>query len=328
MADQKLIIDFWDVGQGDGTVIRLPDGSVILIDVGPKGSPIIDWLSDRKCPLKAVVITHNDEDHAGSLPSLVKIPGISIGRVYMLLDRDKKSRQFLNIWEPVHDEEVRGRLSVRVLSIDSIIWQSGDDSLRVLYPSFSENIEAKEPNETSAIVCYLHKDEVKIIWPGDAPMKIVAEKCAGTRPFLLHGPHHGAPVDRKSKGFDGWVQALTPERTFISVGTNNQYNIPSPDYLSLLTNHGCRVTCTELTKHCDNNLKPVLDGALLLGLRASRRGVPCRGCFRLNVLNGQVLPDAWDAEHFKRVRNLRRAKCIEKTRRSGTASTGIPSYTI
>lgn len=316
MAGEKLIVDFWDVGQGDATVIRLPDGKVVLIDVGPKGSPVIDWLSDKRPPVHAAVITHNDDDHAGSLPSLVKMPGISIQTVYMLLDRDKNSKKFQNVWRPVREEEKRGRLSVTGLSDDRVVWQEGASCLKVVYPGFSENIEAKGPNETSAVVCLYYGDELKIVWPGDAPMRVLAEKCQGSSPHALHGPHHGGPVDRKKNGFKSWVESFMPERVFVSVGTNNSYSLPFPDYLQQQASRGCRVNCTQLTSHCDrahiSKKTPVINTSALLGLRSSRSGVPCRGCFRLTIENGIVVPDPWDDEHSTRVARLRRPKCLVK----------------
>jgi hypothetical protein len=152
-----------------------------------------------------------------------------------------------------------------------------------------------------------------MIWPGDAPMRIVAEKCAQTTPDLLHGPHHGGPVDRKKPGFKTWVESFMPERVFISVGTHNYYNLPSADYLKMQADHGCRITCTELTQLCDRihvtDQKPVLQTAALLGLRASRTGVPCRGCLRLIFNQGMILADPWETEHLKRIQNLKRPHC-------------------
>ncbi len=313
MAAESLIIDFWDVGQGDATVIRLPDNTLILLDVGPKSSPVIDWLAERPRTIHAVILTHNDQDHAGALPSLVKLPGITIRTVYMLLDREKKSTQFQSIWRPVRDEETEGNLRVIGLTRDTEIWRNGDTRLAVVYPSFSESIEAGTPNESSAIVCLVHKDETKIIWPGDAPMQVVAEKCPRTLPNLLHGPHHGGPIDKKATPFKTWVEAVLPERLFISVGTKNRYDLPAPKYLRLQASRGCKVLCTEITRLCDNRYvldnKPVLQTAMLLGLRAARSGIPCRGCLRLVITDGTVLSDPYDTEHRNRLRSLRRPLC-------------------
>ncbi len=313
MAGEGLIADFWDVGQGDATILRLPTGELVIIDVGPKGSPIIDWL-DRHPVIHAVVLTHNDEDHAGGLLSLVRIPGIAIRTVYMLQDRDKRSEKFRNIWRPVREEERKGRLSVVGLARDTVIWASGDLVLKAVYPGFSENVEAVRPNESSAVVCLLLKGEVKIIWPGDAPMRVVAEKCANALPYLLHGPHHGGPVDRKQPGFGARVESVLPERVLISVGTHNRYSLPAEEYLRMQAGRGARVNCTQLTRLCDPQhvtaAHPVLETAALLGLRPARTGVPCRGCLRLKIRDGAFLADPFDAEHSRRVRALRRPKCV------------------
>jgi hypothetical protein len=198
-----------------------------------------------------------------------------------------------------------------ILSKDTVVWQSGETLLKVVYPSFSENVEASRPNETSAVLCLFHKDKIKIVWSGDAPMQVVGEKCADSLPHLLHGPHHGGPIDRKKPDFKEHIEKLTPEKVFVSVGTSNSYNLPSGDYLKLQASRGCRVICTQLTKLCDNRRQtPVLQTALLLGLRSPRRGLSCRGCMRLIMMGDSIVSDAWDAEHLNRIQSLRRPKCL------------------
>jgi beta-lactamase superfamily II metal-dependent hydrolase len=315
VAEEKLIIDLWDVGQGDGTVIRLPDNKLIIIDIGPKNSPIIDWLGDQSRGIHAVVISHNDNDHAGGLPSLVKIPNMSIGTVYMLVDRDKQSERFQKLWGPVREEHAKNRFKVVPLIADTVIWQSGNICVKIIYPNFVQNIDAKNPNETCGIVCLLHKDEFKIIWSGDAPMQVVSDKCAGSKPFLLNGPHHGAPTDRKNPQFPKWVEGFKPERIFVSVGSANMHGHPAAAYLKLHVQRSCLLTCTQLTKLCDNhhinNQKPVMQTAALLGLRPARSGVSCRGCLRLTMnTDGLILADRWDHDHLERVKLLRRPKCL------------------
>src|SRR2546429_7300991 len=90
MSDALLEIDLWDVGQGDCTVVKLPSGRLLIIDVGPRGSPLIDWLNEgsrRGVGVEAIVLTHNDADHAGALPSIVADHKQRIGAIWMLLDR-------------------------------------------------------------------------------------------------------------------------------------------------------------------------------------------------------------------------------------------------
>lgn len=319
MATGKILIDFWDVGQGDCTVITLPDGQLFIIDVGPASSPLINWLGERQRRIHSVAITHNDDDHAGALPSLVKTPSLPIGQIYMLCDRDKKAKAFQNIYRPVREEHKnpKRKLPVWALTANTTLWERADlgVSLKVVFPTFVGGIDASRPNETSGVICWYCGDEVRIIWPGDAPMRVLADKCGGTSPFLLHGPHHGAPVDREKPDFNSWVTSIHPERVFISVGTRNGDTHPSVKYIAKQVSQGCVITCTQLTRHCDNenvtHERPVLQTAALLGLRPPNSGVQCRGCMRVTYHNGNFLPDPWDAEHRKRISLLRRPQCLK-----------------
>jgi beta-lactamase superfamily II metal-dependent hydrolase len=317
LAEESLILDFWDVGQGDCSVARLPDGSLVIIDVGPKGSPVIDWLSEKPQKIRAVLITHNDRDHAGALPSLVKLPGQQIETIYMLIDRNKNSKAFQDIFRPVREEELKGKYQVLGLSSDRIIWESDnkDIQIKVVYPSFTEGVEANRPNESSAIVCLCQNGKERVIWPGDAPFEIIADKCSGSQPFVLHGPHHGAPVDRHKKDFQKWVGSVEPERVFVSVGTRNGDDHPFDKYLATQSKRGCRVVCSQLTRHCDNERihkgTPILQTAALLGLKPPRSGISCRGCWRVTLKKGQFLGDPFDGTHLERIKKLRRPQCLK-----------------
>ena len=76
---------FWDVGQGDATTIKLPDGSYILIDSGPStqhGNPLPGWFRRMGGPqIKLAVITHSHVDHFGGLISLCNEDGQRIDSI-------------------------------------------------------------------------------------------------------------------------------------------------------------------------------------------------------------------------------------------------------
>ena len=82
-----LEIYFIDVGQGDGVLIRTPNGRHILIDGGwprrsqPTGTNAADFLdwkfikdyeaADNAIELDAMICSHNDQDHYGGLWDLL-----------------------------------------------------------------------------------------------------------------------------------------------------------------------------------------------------------------------------------------------------------------
>lgn len=93
--------------------MTLLNGEFIVIDVGPADSPFVDWLADRgNCHIKALVLTHNHDDHIGALQALVKLPQVSIDVVYMLVDQNPKTDSFRRIMRPVRDAVKCGRFRV------------------------------------------------------------------------------------------------------------------------------------------------------------------------------------------------------------------------
>src|SRR5688500_8836106 len=103
-----LDVSFWDVGQGDCSTIHLPDGRLVVIDVGPRGSPLIDWLHDNPRDICAIVLTHNDSDHVGALPSLLGSFKSRISSFFMLVDRPTHSPVFDKIFRSAHEGERLG----------------------------------------------------------------------------------------------------------------------------------------------------------------------------------------------------------------------------
>jgi beta-lactamase superfamily II metal-dependent hydrolase len=71
----KLNVYFFDVGQGDSSLIVSPTGRTILVDGGPPeaGHALLEKLSGLVSgPLDLVVLTHPHLDHLGGLEGVVK----------------------------------------------------------------------------------------------------------------------------------------------------------------------------------------------------------------------------------------------------------------
>ena len=92
LGDESLLeVYFIDVGQGDGVLIRTPDGRHIMIDGGYKrasqptgknAADFVDWkfAKDYGLPqihLDAMMTSHNDADHYGGLSDLLNVQAIN-----------------------------------------------------------------------------------------------------------------------------------------------------------------------------------------------------------------------------------------------------------
>lgn len=319
MPLNTLEIDFWDVGQGNCSVIKLDDGSRIIIDVGRRGSPLADWLSDRPVypRIRAIILTHNDADHAGALPGILDRGKHLIEGLYALVDRDITAPAFQKILEAAKVGERNGFFQLERLERGKVIWQ--DDALKmrliVVQPTMLQNVEAADPNDTSGIICLEVDGKVEIIWPGDTPMKKLNEACYDSEPFALTGTHHGAPTDYRTPDSRDAIQAIRSKNNYISVGTHNSYSHPRPRFIRQLEGQGCRVRCSQLTYRCERirvlNRQHVLKTHAYLGLRAPRgKYVACRGPWRLSFIKGQFVPDRWDNAHLEIISTLKRPQCL------------------
>ena len=231
-----LEVTFWDVGQGDCSTIRLPDGKIIIIDVGPRGSPLIDWLQDKPKKIYAVVLTHNDSDHVGALPALITSFKHQIENFFMLVDRPTNNKVFDKTFRCALEGETQGHYQIRRLEVGTSVWK--DDALSgqliPVFPTMSGNVQATTPNRTSAVLSLQLNGKTEIIWPGDSTLGRVASVCSGTSPHVLFGPHHGAPEDYHEQVAVTSLAAINARRAFISVGTKNGYSHPRPKYLQRL----------------------------------------------------------------------------------------------
>jgi len=314
---QKLSVVFWDVGQANCSTLHLPDGSLIIIDTGNRGSPLIDWLGERPNKIKAVIITHNDADHVGSLPALIDAYRDRIAEIYLLVHQTDYQEKGQKLFRRLSLAETQG-MHVKRLEADKIIWENNDLGavLRVVHPSMLENYNAGNPNRTSGILCLEMNRKVEVIWPGDAPLYKVQKHCSGTSPSVLVGPHHGAPEDYRS--FEGLnaIKAVNPRSNYISVSTKNKYSHPRLKFIRRLEMEGCNVTCSQMTTQCDRiqvlqRRKPLIQSHALLGLRPPRNlGITCRGPLRIDWDGNKFVHDQLVNEHYNRISALKRAQCL------------------
>ncbi len=318
MARVGLTVDFWDVGQADCSVVELPDSSLVIIDVGRKSSPLVEWLQRRRNRIRAIVLTHNHADHAGAMPTIVHQFKDRIGSVFMLKDIDKSDKTFQKIFRLVAEAYRAKHFDVLPLDKGRVIATDAGINLEIdaAYPHFIGLHEAKDRNEHSGIVRLRLNGRTEVIWAGDTILRMLAESCGGETPLVLAGPHHGAPHDTDDSTAASWVRSVGPRRAFISVGSTNGHSHPKAFYLQTLRSSGCKIVCSQITDRCDAKAaasrQPIIPSHGLLGLAPPRTGTSCRGPFRLTLENGGLVPDRWDAEHLARISKLDHPQCIER----------------
>lgn len=236
-------IYFFDVGQGDSQLIKLPEGVQILIDGGPPNRRVLNELAsalatnDRYIDL--VILTHPQLDHFGGLMDVFK--SYQIGAL-IWNGRDGTANAFAEFKEIVKESGV----DILVLGKGDKI-KHKDALINILSPD-KNLIRAKDLNDTS-IVAQLSFEGTKVLFTGDISEDV--EKVINiSGAHLLKVPHHGSKYSSSQR----FLNFVKPKAAVIQVG-GNSYGHPTKEVLSRLEKVGAQVFRNDL----HGTIRAVLD---------------------------------------------------------------------
>ena len=227
-----------DVGQGDAIVLRSGNHAV-LVDTGTNDSTLLKALARHGVrKLDAVLITHPDDDHCGSLRAL--FGAVPVGEVCVVegvLDSKKESCRKLSESIGEHDCE-------ELLAGDS--FSVGAFQVEILSPE----LPTKEGANEDSLVLLATADvdgngegDWSFLLTGDAEAEVI-EPLVGSKleeVDVLKVPHHGSAGSVSSE----MLNELQPRLALVSVGENNRYGHPTHEALSLLESAGARIVRTD-----------------------------------------------------------------------------------
>ncbi len=240
--DGELRIHYLDVGQGDCTLIELPDDKVVMIDGGNDGSAkaILRYLNalDIKT-IDCLLLTHADADHCGGLDTVLKYK--SVKQAFIPNVEANVNKEYAQFRDALSREECPFSYVRR----DTLI-ASTEYTLACIYPSGSiwgyESAE-NDNNHTSAVV-WLDYKGVSALFMGDAPVaveeKLITEDGVDAFSVLkvdlksteiLKVAHHGSQY-ATSETLLRYLSTL--ETAVISCGKDNIYGHPADELLGRL----------------------------------------------------------------------------------------------
>ncbi|TSC75089.1 MAG: beta-lactamase domain-containing protein [Parcubacteria group bacterium Gr01-1014_30] len=234
-----LEVVFFDVGQGDATLIETPQGHHILID-GGRDSTILEKLGKEmpywKRSVDLIILTHPHYDHMAGFIEVLKRYKVKNILWTGVLSRDVTFKE----WQKLIAKE-EGKVYIAKTGLQV---KSGKAVLKVFYPFESfENQEVEEINDTS-VVAKLIFGHNTFLWTGDAFKDLeldLVRKGIDVDSDVLQAGHHGS----RTSSAPEFIEAVSPEIFVVSSGRNNVHGHPHSETLETLAKYDIKVLRTD-----------------------------------------------------------------------------------
>ena len=212
-------VTFLDVGQGDATLIQVPQGSM-LVDQGPPEANVAQQLRRFGIrELSLLVLTHPQRDHVGGAAEV-----LSSTRVRVVLDPQLASTA---PEERAAIAEAKEQRVPVVTARPGLEYAVGRLRVRVLWPD-GPGVPSEDPN-LRATVCLVSYGEVDVLLGADAESPVLLPLRLPPVE-ILKVSHHGSA----DALLPSLLRQIKPNVAVISVGEGNTYGHPTPETLAAL----------------------------------------------------------------------------------------------
>jgi competence protein ComEC len=261
-ADGRLHITMLSVGQAESLLVRLPDGSVMLVDGGgylhDNGrdfgertlAPALFKLGVRR--IDHVVLTHSHPDHIGGLPFVART--IPVGRFW-----ESVAGGAGDGYDQLRFALETNRVPSRQLVAGDIIDLSCGVSLQVLSPRRPKQQKVPVADDMSmnddSLVFRLVYGSFSMLFTADAGFPaedLMLADGADLKATVLKVGHHGSRYSTS----EAFLERVAPKIALISAGIGNRFGLPSPQTLDQLVRRGIRIYRTDL----DGTIELISDG--------------------------------------------------------------------
>lgn len=232
-SSKQLEVHHIDVGQGDSTLIKLPNGKSVLIDGGSKseGSTVVTYLKKQGVKtLDYVIATHPDADHIGGL---IEVMDTFKVKHFMSSGKTHTTQTYEDLLTAVNRSKARYTEPIlgETLDLDPNI------TIRILNSASSTS-----DNNDASILLRMTYNKVSFLFMADADTDIeqlIAKRFTLLANYVKAG-HHGSD---SSSSLD-FLKQVKPQAVILSYGADNSYGHPHGEVLSNIQRVGATAYAT------------------------------------------------------------------------------------
>lgn len=214
-----LRITFLDVGQGDSTLLQVPEGAM-LVDQGPPEAHVARQLRDLGVrDLSLLVLTHPQLDHIGGASDVLERIRVRLVLDPRLAASGPEERAAMSA--------ARTRGVPVVAARPGLEYEIGRLRVRVLWPD-GPGLASEDPNNR-AVVCLVSYGQTDVLLGADAESDVLLP-LRSPPVEILKVSHHGSA----DALLPSLLEDLSPHIAVISVGEGNTYGHPTPETLATL----------------------------------------------------------------------------------------------
>lgn len=221
-SEKRVEIDFLDVGQGDASLIKLPNNKIILIDGGPDNI-VLKRLGENlpfyQRRIDLIILSHPHDDHIIGLLEIIR--RYKVGAIIYVGEEENPELLTLLI-----STAKSKNISLTDLRDEANINYSPACSLHLLN---SESLKIKK-DDNNSIATKLDCDLMTALFSGDnnstvetALLKTKYDWSAG----VFKASHHGS----KTANSEVFLRAVKPSVFVVSVGVDNRFGHPNSEVL-------------------------------------------------------------------------------------------------